>query len=33
MNKKAIWEPGIGKIAKASRGIALEPHKGGLQHP
>ena len=30
---KATSKPGIGEIAKDSRGIAHEPHKGGLQRP
>ena len=33
MYGKAVWKPGIGEIAKASSGIAPEPHKGGLKHP
>ena len=28
MHGKAIWKPGIGEIAKASRDIAPGPHKG-----
>ena len=32
MHGKAIWKPGVGKIAKASRGIAHGPYKGGLQY-
>ena len=30
-DKKRLF--GIGEIAKVSRGIALAPHKEGLQHP
>ena len=30
---KAIWKPGIGEIAKVSRGIAPGPQRWGLQHP
>ena len=30
---KVSWKHGIGEIDKASRDIALEPLKGGLQHP
>ena len=30
MHGKAIWKPGIGEIAKASRDIAPWPHKGDL---
>ena len=33
MHGEAIWKPGIGEITKASRGIAPEPQKWGLQHP
>ena len=33
MHGKTIWKPGIGKIAKASRGIAPGPNKGGFQRP
>ena len=33
INIKSIWKPEFGKIAKASRGIAPGPHKGGLQRP
>ena len=35
MHGKAIWKPGIGEIAKASRGIASDPATNwqrGLQH-
>ena len=31
MHEKAIWKPGIGEIAKASRDTAPGPHKGGFQ--
>ena len=31
MHGKAIWKPGIGEIAKASKRITPGPHKGGLQ--
>ena len=30
---KTVWKPGVDEIAKAFRVIALEPHKGSLQHP
>ena len=29
MHGKAIWKPGIGEIAKASRGIAPGTQRGG----
>ena len=30
---KSIWKPGLGEIAKASRGIALGCHKGVYSDP
>ena len=33
MHGNTLWKTGISEIAKASRGVAFGPHKGGLQHP
>ena len=33
MHGKAILKSGIDEIARASRGIVPEPHKGGFQRP